>query len=155
MFNGQKIKADNQNQLMIKIAQIASGDIYNKENTLHINDVKFTALKHMISSITTPILIAYTYKFDKEKLLTLPGAELITTERIEDWNNNKIKIGIISPFSIAHGLNLQYSDCQDIIWFSPIWDTEKWQQTNARVCRRGQTRQVLIRVLILKNTFSD
>ena len=47
------------------------------------------------------------------------------------------------------------SDCQDIIWFSPIWDTEKWQQTNARVCRRGQTRQVTIRVLILKNTFDD
>ena len=154
-IDGQKIRADNQNQLMIKIAQIASGDVYNKESTLHINDVKFTALKHMLSSINTPVLIAYTYKFDKEKLLTLPGAELITTERIEDWNNNKIKIGIISPFSIAHGLNLQYSDCQDIIWFSPIWDTEKWQQTNARICRRGQTRKVTIRVLILKNTFDD
>lgn len=159
-LDNHTICAYTKNQLMIKISQIASGHLYTKENnkdvTIHINDLKFKALEHMISTITTPVLVLYTYVTDKEKLLQLPGAVLLDNDQaFKDWNANKIKIGILSPFSVAHGINLQYSDCENIIWFSPIWDTEKWQQTNARVCRRGQTRQVLIRVLILKNTFDD
>ena len=90
------------------------------------------------------------------KLLSIPEAVLLDNHQaFEDWNANKIPIGILSPFSVAHGLNLQQSDCENIIWFSPIWDTEKWQQTNARVCRRGQKRKVTIRVLILKGSYDD
>lgn len=158
--DNHEVLAYSKNQLMIKISQMASGHLYTKEHNqdiiIHINDLKFKALQYMLSSITTPVLITYTYVADKEKLLTLPGAVLLDNpDAFKDWNANKVKIGILSPFSVAHGLNLQYSDCENIIWFSPIWDTEKWQQTNARVCRRGQTRKVLIRVLILKNTFDD
>jgi SNF2 family DNA or RNA helicase len=109
-----------------------------------------------ISTITTPILITYTYVFDKEQLLKIPGTRLLSSkEDFEDWNANKIKIGILSPFSAAHGLNLQYSDCKDIFWFSPIWDTEKWIQTNARICRRGQTKEVTINVLLLKDSYDE
>ena len=58
-----------------------------------------------------------------------------------------------SPF--VAWLNLQESNCRDIIWFSPIWDTEKWIQTNARVCRRGQVHQITISVLLLKGSFDQ
>jgi len=155
--NGHELIAFSKNQLMVKINQIANGCVYDDKNTVqYINDTKFKALQYLLSKITTPVLITYVYVFDKERLLTLPGAVLLDSpQKFEDWNNNKIKIGVLSPFSVAHGLNLQHSDCQDIIWFSPIWDTEKWQQTNARVCRRGQTRQVTIRVLLLKESFDD
>jgi SNF2 family DNA or RNA helicase len=102
------------------------------------------------------VLIIYAYVFDKDNLLTLPGARLLSNEQdFKDWNNNKIKIGILSPFSAAHGLNLQDSDCRNIIWMSPIWDTEKWIQTNARVCRRGQKNQVTISVLLLKGSYDE
>ena len=155
-LNNSTIIAHNKNQLMMKVNQMASGSIYDDDTTIHLNDLKFNALKLMLDKMQGPVLITYTYVFDKEKLLTLPGAVLLDNHQaFTDWNNNKIKIGILSPFSVAHGLNLQHSDCENIIWFSPNWDTEKWQQTNARVCRRGQTRQITIRVLILKNTFDD
>lgn len=156
MLNNIQIVAHNKNQLMQKIAQLSSGSLYNDNTTLAIHDAKFNALKYILTTLKGPVLIIYTYKFDKDKLLSLPGAVLLDNPKaFEDWNNNKISIGILSPFSVAHGLNLQQSDCENIIWFSPIWDTEKWQQTNARVCRRGQTRQVTIRVLILKGSFDD
>ena len=155
-LNNKNIIARNKNQLMMKINQIASGSLYDDNTIININNTKFEALKLMLKEMKGPVLITYTYVFDKERLLTLPGAVLLDNpQAFNDWNNNKISIGILSPFSVAHGLNLQQSDCENIIWFSPIWDTEKWQQTNARVCRRGQTRQVTIRVLILKNTFDD
>lgn len=152
----KELIAFSKNQLINKVNQIASGSVYLKDEVVHFNDLKIKALQHIISTITTPVLVLYTYVFDKEKLLTLPGARLLeTAQDFEDWNNNKIKLAILSPFSSAHGLNLQHSDSQDIIWFSPIWDTERWIQTNARVCRRGQTRVVNIRVLVLQNSFDD
>ena len=155
-LNNVKVVARNKNQLMIKVNQLASGSLYDNDTVININNIKFEALQHILKTLKGPVLITYTYVFDKDKLLSLPGAVLLDNpQAFEDWNNNKIQIGVLSPFSVAHGLNLQHSDCENIIWFSPIWDTEKWQQTNARVCRRGQTRQVTIRVLILKNTFDD
>lgn len=154
--NGSTVVAYSKNQLMNKVSQMASGNLYDDGMVHTINEIKFKSLQYILTTLKGPVLITYNYVFDKEKLLTLPGAVLLDNpQAFKDWNDNKIAIGVLSPFSVAHGLNLQYSDCENIIWFSPIWDTEKWQQTNARVCRRGQTRQVTIRVLILKNTFDD
>jgi hypothetical protein len=156
LSNGSNLIAFSKTQLINKINQIASGNVYNQNQTVHLNDIKMRVLQQRIATIQTPILVAYTYVFDKEQLLKLPGARILSSkEDFEDWNANKIKLGILSPFSAAHGLNLQYSDCQDIFWFSPIWDTEKWIQTNARICRRGQTRQVTVNVLLLKESYDD
>jgi SNF2 family DNA or RNA helicase len=142
--------------LINKVNQIASGNVYNQDQVVHLNDLKLRVLEQRIANIQTPVLVTYTYVFDKEQLLKIPGARMLSSkEDFEDWNANKIKVGILSPFSAAHGLNLQYSNCQDIFWFSPIWDTEKWIQTNARICRRGQTRQVTINVLLLKESYDD
>lgn len=152
----KNIVAFSKQQLMSKISQLASGALYNNNLTYYMNDIKMRILMKQLSEITTPVMVVYHYVFNKEQLLKIPGAVLLDNpQAFKDWNNNKIKVGILSPYSTAHGLNLQQSDCQDIIWFSPIWDTEKWIQTNARVCRRGQTRQVLIRVLLLKESFDE
>jgi hypothetical protein len=156
LTGGKNIIAFSKTQMINKISQIASGDVYTTDTIVHMNDIKFRYLKLLLDTIKTPVLIFYNYIFDKDKLLTLPGARLLSNKQdFEDWNNNKIPIGILSPFSAAHGLNLQDSDCQDLIWFSPIWDTEKWIQTNARVCRRGQKRPVIIRVLLLKGSYDE
>jgi hypothetical protein len=154
LTNGSQLMAFSKNQLISKINQIANGDVYHQKQTVHMNDIKFKALQYLISNIATPVLLIYTYVFDKEKLLTLPGARLLDSPKdFQDWNDNKIKIGILSPFSASHGLNLQDSECRDIIWFSPIWDTEKWIQTNARVARRGQRYTINISVLLLKDSY--
>jgi len=156
LSNGDQMTAFSKTQLINKINQIASGDVYHKDMTFHLNNLKFKTLQIKLATITTPVLILYTYIFDKEKLLTLPGARFLNSKQdFEDWNHNQIKIGILSPFSAAHGLNLQDSDCENLFWFSPIWDTEKWIQTNARVCRRGQKKQVIISVLLLKGSYDE
>lgn len=154
LSNGRNLLAFSKNQLITKINQMASGSVYDQNVTVHLNDLKYRALKSIIDKTSTPILVLYTYKFDKEKLLTIPGARVLNTrEDFADWNANKIKVGILSPFSAAHGLNLQDSSCVNVIWYSPIWDTERWIQTNARVARRGQKNVVTIGVLLLKESY--
>lgn len=156
LSNGNNLIAFSKNQLMLKINQIANGNVYNKGMTVELNNLKLRVIEQKVNMTSTPILIVYNYVFDKDNLLKLPGARLLSTKKdFDDWNNNKIKIGVLSPFSASHGLNLQESNCRDIIWFSPIWDTEKWIQTNARVCRRGQVHQITISVLLLKGSFDQ
>jgi len=155
-LQGKELMAFSKQQLINKVNQIASGNVYHKDETLQINDLKFRAVQHIISTKPDPVLIMYTYVFDKDKLLTLPGARLLESPQdFEDWNANKISVGILSPFSSAHGLNLQDSECKDIIWFSPIWDTEIWIQANARVARRGQRYPITISVLLLKGSYDE
>lgn len=155
-LQGKELIAFSKQQLINKVNQIASGNVYHKDETLQINDLKFRAVQHIISTKPDPVLIMYTYVFDKDKLLTLPGARLLESPQdFEDWNANKIPVGILSPFSSAHGLNLQDSECKDIIWFSPIWDTEMWIQANARVVRRGQHYPITISVLLLKGSYDE
>lgn len=150
----KQIVAFSQNQLMRKINQIANGAVYDKDVTHHINKIKLWYITEFLKTIDTPVMITYLHVFNKEQLLKLPGAVLLDNKQaFKDWNQNKIKIGIISPFSASHGLNLQHSNSRHLIWFSPIWDTEKWIQMNARMCRRGQQNQVEIMVLLLEETF--
>lgn len=154
LSNGRNLLAFSKNQLITKVNQMASGSVYDQNVAVHLNDLKYRALKGIIDKTSTPVLVLYTYKFDKEKLLTIPGARVLNTrEDFADWNADKIKVGILSPFSAAHGLNLQDSSCKDVIWYSPIWDTERWIQTNARVARRGQKNVVTIGVLLLKESY--
>lgn len=154
LSNGRNLLAFSKNQLITKVNQMASGSVYDQNVAVHLNDLKYRALRSIIDKTSTPVLVLYTYKFDKEKLLTIPGARVLNTrEDFADWNADKIKVGILSPFSSAHGLNLQDSSCVDVIWYSPIWDTERWIQTNARVARRGQKNVVTIGVLLLKESY--
>lgn len=155
-IDGINLLAFSKIQLINKVNQIASGNIYTQDIVLNINKIKLNVLKYKLTQIQTPVLISYTYVFDKEKLLELPGARLLNSPKdFKDWNDNKVPVGIISPYSAAHGLNLQDSNCKNIIWFSPIWDTEKWIQLNARVCRRGQKNKVLIEVLLMKGSYDE
>lgn len=154
--DGKELVAFTKTQLMNKVNQIASGNVYHKHDTIKLNGIKIAVLKQKLSLINTPVLIPYVFVFDREELLKLPGARLLSKKQdFLDWNNNLIPIGVISPWSAAHGLNLQDSDCERIIWFSPIFDTEKWIQLNARVCRRGQKKVITIEVLLLKGSYDD
>lgn len=153
-IGGKTLLAFSKNQLINKVNQLASGAVYIKNVAMPVHNLKLKAIEHLVKNDPDPVAVMYTYQFDKEALLKLPGARLLDTPKdFEDWNANKIKLGILSPFSAAHGLNLQFSDCKHIYWFSPIWDTEKWIQTNARFARRGQQHQLTIGVLLMKGSF--
>jgi SNF2 family DNA or RNA helicase len=97
-------------------------------------------------------LVFYLFKFDKVRLLKLPGArEIKTSQDVDDWNAGKIKLGIISPYSFQYGGNLQYGG-SNVIWFGLLWGLENFLQSNRRVWRYGQKHKVNIYYLLMENT---
>ena len=60
----------------------------------------------------------------------------------------------LHPASGGHGLNLQHGGC-DMAWISPTWSPELWEQTIARLHRSGQTKPVIVRVCVAKDTVDE
>ena len=80
--------------------------------------------------------------------------DLKTSKDIEDWNKGVIEVGLISPASAGHGLNLQEGG-HILIWYSMIWSLEMYQQTNHRLDRQGQKEVVSIHHIITKGTVDE
>ncbi|MCW6681294.1 DEAD/DEAH box helicase [Aerococcaceae bacterium NML160702] len=150
----KEIDAVNAASLSNKLLQMASGSIYDEDGVSHvIHDKKLDALEDLIEGANgKPVLIAYWFKSDKERIAKrFQVKEIITNADIDEWNNGNIPVALIHPASAGHGLNLQKGGSTQI-WFSLTWSLELYQQTNARLYRQGQNETVIIHHIITKDT---
>lgn len=156
---GEEIDAANAAVLSGKLLQMANGAIYNDAGEMvQIHDKKLDMLEDLIEQANGQnVLIAYWFRHDHgrimERLTTLGYAprDLKSEKDIADWNAGKIQVGLISPASAGHGLNIQDGG-HILIWFSMIWSLEMYQQTNARLWRQGQKELVTIHHIVCGDT---
>lgn len=159
---GEEITASNAAVLSGKLLQLASGAIYSDDGKImNIHEKKLDMLSDLVEQANgQPVLVAYWFKHDHERImkrLTDEGyhpRDLKTSKDIEDWNKGVIEVGLISPASAGHGLNLQEGG-HILIWFSMIWSLEMYQQTNHRLDRQGQKEVVSIHHIITKGTVDE
>lgn len=153
----EEIDAVNAAVLSGKLLQMANGAVYDDKNKAHlIHERKLDALEDLIEGANgKPVLVAYWYKHDLERIQKrFPARQIKTSKDIEDWNNSDIPIAAIHPASAGHGLNLQ-SGGSTLIWFGLTWSLELYQQTNARLYRQGQNETVVIHHIIAKDTIDE
>ena len=153
-----EVDAANAAALAGKLLQLAGGAVYGEDKqVLRFHERKLDALEDLIEAATgKPLLVAYWYRHDLERIRERFDARPIATARdIADWNAGKIAVGLIHPASAGHGLNLQEGG-STLIWFTPTWSLELYQQTNARLWRQGQrSRTVVIRHIIARGTHDE
>ena len=136
---------------------MANGAVYDTDRQIiKIHERKLDALEDLIEGANgKPVLIAYWYKHDLERIKNRFEVREIKSEKeISDWNEGKISVGAIHPASAGHGLNLQ-SGGSTIIWFGLTWSLELYQQTNARLYRQGQKDTVIIHHILTKGTIEE
>ena len=153
----KEIDAINAASLSNKLIQLANGSIYDEDkNFYEIHNKKLDKLEEIIESANgKPVLIAYWFKADKERIeKRFKVREIKTADDIKQWNKGMIDLALIHPASAGHGLNLQ-SGGSTLVWFSLTWSLELYQQTNARLYRQGQKDTVVIHHLIIKNTIDE
>lgn len=158
-----EVTAANAAALSNKLCQMANGAIYNDSGeTQVIHNQKLDALEDIIESAAgKPILVAYWYKHDYERIveklhsIKISFSKLDTADSIRKWNNKEISVGLIHPASAGHGLNLQAGG-SFIVWFGLTWSLELYQQTNARLWRQGQTAEtVVVQHIVTKGTIDE
>lgn len=141
-----------------KLRQAANGVVYGENKAwIKIHDAKLDALESVISEAEGPVLVAYTFQSDVERIkarfkdaVVLGGDDRV----IDEWNRGGIAIMVAHPASAAHGLNLQAGG-NTIIWFSLTWSLEEYQQFNARLHRSGQTKSVLVHHIVTQGTADE
>lgn len=156
-FADGDIDAVNAAALTNKLLQLANGAAYDENgNVKLIHDRKLDALEDLIEAANgKPVLVYYSYKHDKERILQrFDARELVSERDINDWMNGRIQIAVAHPASCGHGLNLQ-SGGSTIVWFGLPWSLELYQQANARLYRQGQTETVVINHIITKGTVDE
>jgi len=153
----EEIDAVNAAVLSSKLLQMSNGAVYDEDKKVHfIHNRKLDALEDLIEGANgKPVLIAYWYKHDLERIKErFTVREIKTSKDIKEWNHGEIPVAVIHPASAGHGLNLQGGG-STIIWFSLTWSLELYQQTNARLWRQGQNETVVIHHIITKGTIDE
>ena len=159
---GEEIDAANAAVLSGKLMQMANGAIYTDDHeVVTVHDQKLLALEDLIEQANGQnVLVAYWYQHDHDRIMQhlsekgYSPRDIKTDRDIADWNDGKIHVGLISPASAGHGLNIQKGG-HILIWFSLVWSLEMYQQTNARLWRQGQTEVVTAHHIICKDTVDE
>lgn len=161
IFDGDIHTAANAAVLTSRLSQMASGFLY--VDDADVNDYAFTHLhtdkvKAVREAVDSPheggVLVAYRFRPEREMLLKEFGDDAHTIDEpgvVKAWNRGEIPILIAHPASVGHGLNLQDGG-HTIVWASPTWDLELWDQFNKRLLRQGQKNQVNIHIVLARET---
>lgn len=143
--------------------QLANGGLYDADKTVHhIHTAKVEAIKDLVEELNgKPVLIAFQYKHDLERLKTAFGKIAYidgtvnakeTDSIVEKWNQGSIPILAVQPQAISHGVNMQAGPGRDIVWMGLTDDLEVYLQLNARIHRQGVTGQVRVHRILATRT---
>lgn len=156
-----EINAVNAAVLSQKLLQISNGCVYVDDAHIkfkELHDAKIQALESVVNEAAgAPILIAYNYKFDKERILKhFKQARVLNNDpsTIEDWNAGKIPILLSHPASAGHGLNLQDGG-NIIVFFGVDWNLENRMQIIERIGPVRQLQAGYDRPVFIHNILSD
>ena len=135
-----------------KLLQLVTGAVYDEDGVgqfVHQDryDIVMTLVNQRAHS-----LVAFNWKHERDALVELANKEGITydvidgtvpAERRKDivarYQAGQIKVLFCHPQSASHGLTL--TRASTVIWCSPTYNAEHYQQFNQRIYRAGQTQK--------------
>ena len=126
-----------------------------------VHDAKLDALAELDETCDYPLLVAYWFQSDLERILKkFPKWEVLSkkakesADQIERWNAGKIDRLLIHPASAGHGLNLQYGGSTFVL-FSMFWSLELYQQLVGRLHRQGQSEAVSVNRIVIRDSIEQ
>lgn len=168
-LDGRDITAKTAADLTNKLLQVSSGAVYEEQGydvmgkklprVWHeVNTAKIDALRSLLNAFKDEtFIVVYQFKHEVERIrAAFPFARELrkgkgTIEDFRDWNEGRIRLLLLHPAGAGHGLNLQFGG-RRMVWFTTTWNLEHYQQTVARLLRRGQLREIYVHRLIVKGT---
>ena len=158
---GEDIVAITAAALANKLLQFTGGAMYDQDHEFHkVSDAKLRALDDILEAADgDPVLVFYQYRHELERLQErYAGMRPVTfsgePEILKEWNEGRIPLLLCQPASVQYGLNMQQGG-HIIVWYTPTWNLEQYQQANARLHRQGQERPVICYRLVCSGTIDD
>lgn len=155
-----EISPQNAAVLAAKLLQMASGTLYDAGHNVYVlHDTKLEALQYIIDNTGGPVLVAYHFQCDEDRILNnirlRPDEKAVKfdgSEEMKDaWNRGEYRMMLLQPASTCHGVNLQDGG-STLVWYSIPWSLEHYDQTIGRLYRKGQKKPVMVIRIIANDT---
>lgn len=161
LFGGEVHTAANAATMTARLSQVTSGFMYVDEAATRgnayteLHTAKLDALREIVEAAQgSPLLVFYRFTAERD-IIAKAFPKLVWTIDDKDvftrWNQGEVPILLAHPASAGHGLNLQHGG-HTVVWTSPTWNLEHYQQANKRLARQGQTHPVVIHHLLASKT---
>lgn len=161
-----------------KLSQIAQGFLMDKrvdeENDKVVSRVvktfdtnaKLDVLKDHMEQLREerdPAIVCYHFKHDLEVLKkAFPDFGVLGSgvsarqamKTMDSWNEGRLAGVLAHPASVGHGVEMQFGG-RTMLWYTPTWSSELWDQMVKRIHRPGQTRPCIIRRLVAPHTTDE
>lgn len=136
------IEAVNNGVLTGKLLQYANGSLYRGDKSaFKVHEHKLDVLESIVEEAAgRPILVAYSFQFDKDAIKKrFPWARIFGENPNDkrDWDAGRIRMLVTHPASAGHGLNFQKAS-NIAVWYGLTWSLELYRQFIKRLHRSGQ-----------------
>ena len=135
-----------------KLLQLVTGAVYDEDGVVQfVHQERYDIVMTLVNQ-RAHSLVAFNWKHERDALVELANKEGITydvidgtvpAERRKDivarYQAGQIKVLFCHPQSASHGLTL--TRASTVIWCSPTYNAEHYQQFNQRIYRAGQTQK--------------
>ena len=147
-----------------KLLQLVTGAIYDEDKLVQFihqerYDIVMTLVEQRAHS-----LVAFNWRHERDALMELANKQGVTfdiidgtvkAERRKDivtrFQAGQIQMLLCHPQSASHGLTL--TKANTVIWCSPTYNAEHFQQFNQRIHRSGQTQKTETILIQARNTW--
>jgi SNF2 family DNA or RNA helicase len=166
LADGQEITAANAAAVLTKILQVEAGGIYDADHEVHRVDAKpyFEAIEGVLDQADTPVLIFVNFRSSAQatadyleqkgfRIGRVLGGSRERAALFDAFQAGELDAIVAVPSTMSHGLTLTRS--RIVVWASPPFSFETYEQANGRVIRRGQKNNVLIYHLVQTSLDKD
>lgn len=147
-----------------KLLQLCTGAVYDDHGSpLMVHDARYQLVMDLIQA-RDHSLVAFNWRHEREKLTELSKKAGIKYDFIDGSTPAKKRKDIVDrmqagqlqvvfahPQSAGHGLTL--TRATSIIWASPTYNAEHYQQFNRRIYRAGQTKKTEVIQIAARDTW--
>jgi SNF2 family DNA or RNA helicase len=153
----------------MKLLQLANGAAYldplvdgGDRPWVKTHDAKIEALESIIDEADVPVIVAYQFRSDLERLLkAFPEGRHLDSEKDEDdFKAGRIPVLFAHPKSAGHGIDGFQHVTNVMAFFGHSWDLELRQQMierigPARQMQAGYKRPVFVYDIVAENTLDE
>lgn len=147
-----------------KLLQLCTGAVYDEEGVVQsIHGERYDLVMELVSQ-RQHSLVAFNWKHEQRHLsaladrmgisnATIDGSTPVKkrAEIVERMQAGQLKVVFCHPQSAGHGLTM--TRATSVIWASPTYNAEHYQQFNRRIYRAGQTQKTEIIQIAARDTW--
>lgn len=163
LISGTELEVFNAAALTNKCLQFANGAVYTEGGKWEaVHDLKLEALESVMSETNMPVLCAYNFVSDKERIMkAFPKAALLSTsDGMQRFKSGNAALGLAHPKSMGHGIDGLQNVTNVLVRYGHDWNMEERMQMLERIgpvrqAQAGHKRPVLVYDIVATGTVDE